>query len=192
MRIATEDFLRVFGVAWSNAGTVPGRRGAAPRAARPDVFMRDLGPELAEPAATALARIGLSEIGEVCDRDRPRSIGAEELFCSPRSVPFELLGIEVLTCVCPPRRTARCRATYALSAGRYSWLETFSWIKAIEHMIPVPGARQQFLSNPASFDVMWPRRVSLRTGVPLHGQDDKGSHSSIAVSWDTNNLRTGA
>lgn len=32
--------------------------------------------------------------------------------------------------------------------------------------------------------------MSLRTGS-LHAQDDKGSHSSIAASWDTNNLRAG-
>ena len=122
---------------WPSVGTAPGRRGA-PRVARPDVFMRDLGPVLAELAATALARIGLSEIGEVCDGDRPRSIRAEELFCSPRSVPFGFLRIEVLTCVCPPRHTARCRATYALSARRYRWLETFSRIETIEHIVLVP------------------------------------------------------
>jgi hypothetical protein len=42
----------------------------------------------------------------------------------------------------------------------------FSWIKAIEHMILVRGARWQRFNNPASFDVMRLRADVAQTWNP--------------------------
>ena len=116
-------------------GTVLDVRGTSPRVARPDVFIRDLAPELAELAATAPVRTGLSEIGDDCGRER-HAFGRvhQSSFARPRSVPLELLAHRDTHLRLPAigARTARigpCRATYALSAGRYRWQEPLAGLK---------------------------------------------------------------